>query len=312
MRTATGRRLPLQLLHSLTGLTLSDGELLRRYAEARDEGAFAELVRRNGPLVLRSCRHVLGETTAAEDAFQATFLLLACKAARLPRTGTLAGWLHAVAVRTAYNARRADQRRRTRERARQAPPSAPTPADELTWREVRERLDAELAALPEKYRAPLTLCYLQELTYEDAAGRAGISVGALRGRLERGKELLRKRLVRYGLPLVAPVLVLGRPPAVRAALTSATLRTARAGLTGAPVAPAVAALVGSSLRWKIALLALAGAVVVAAGVTLAATGAPPAASPPPRPPRPRRLIPRPTPAPSPVSMHSATRCRRGP
>src|SRR5262249_27904065 len=84
--------------------------------------------------------------------------------------------------------------------------------------------------------APLALCYFQELTYEDAAGRTGISVGALRGRLERGKELLRKRLVRYGLPLVAPVLVLDRPPSVHAALTAATVRTARAGLTGAPVA----------------------------------------------------------------------------
>jgi RNA polymerase sigma factor (sigma-70 family) len=278
--STTSRRLPPQLLDSLHGLTVSDGELLRRYAEGRDEGAFAELVRRNGPLVLRTCRHVVGETAAAEDAFQATFLLLACKAARLPRTGTLAGWLHTVAVRTARSARRAESRRRAREQARQPPPSPPTPADELTWREVRERLDAELAALPEKYRAPLALCYFQELTYEDAAGRAGISVGALRGRLERGKALLRKRLARYGLPLVAPVLALGRPPSVHAALTVATLRTARAGLTGTPVAPAVATLVGSSPRWKAALLALAGAAAVAVGLTLAAPGAPRAAAPP--------------------------------
>jgi RNA polymerase sigma factor (sigma-70 family) len=279
MRTTAGRTLSLQLLHCLTGDAHSDAELLRRYADGGDEDAFAELVRRNGPLVLRTCRHVLGETTAAEDAFQATFLMLVRKTGQLPRTGSLAGWLHAVALRTARDARRANRRRRCRERTRYAPPSPPTPADDLTWREVRERLDTELAALPEKYRVPLALCYLQELSYEDAARQAGCSVGALRGRLERGKGLLRKRLARFGLPMAAPFLVFGRPPGVHAALAAATLATVRAGMTGGRIAPAVAGLVESTFRLKATLMALAGLLVVAVGVTLVASGGPAAVPP---------------------------------
>src|SRR5262245_31137356 len=205
MNAAVNRQILGRLLPAVGGSDLSDAELLRRYADARDEDAFAELVRRNGPLVLRTCRHVLGEATAAEDAFQATFLLLARKARRLPATGSLAGWLHAVARRTARDARRAEDRRRRRERGRPAPRAA---ADEVTLREACACLDAELAALPETYRLPIVLCCLQDLTYEAAARRAGCSVGALRGRLERGKDLLRRRLARHGLPLAAPLLLL--------------------------------------------------------------------------------------------------------
>src|SRR5262249_14648577 len=193
------RRLPLRLLQGLAEHRLSDGELLRRYLAAGEEEAFTEIVRRQGPLVLRACRHVLGETTAAEDAFQATFLLLARKGRSLTAAGSLAGWLHAAAVRVARDARRAGWRRRRRQSAAGERAGADPPPEELMWREVRERLDAELAALPEKYRLPLVLCYLQELSYEEAARRAGCSTGALRGRLERGKHLLRQRLARYGL-----------------------------------------------------------------------------------------------------------------
>src|SRR5262249_44994635 len=159
------RRLPLRLLQGLAEHRLSDAELLRRYLTAGEEEAFAEIVRRNGPLVLRACRHVLGETTAAEDAFQATFLLLARKGRSLTPAGSLAGWLHATAVRIAGDARRAEWRRRRRESAAPGRAEGRSPLEELTWREVRERLDAELAALPEKYRLPLVLCYLQELSY---------------------------------------------------------------------------------------------------------------------------------------------------
>jgi DNA-directed RNA polymerase specialized sigma24 family protein len=136
--------------------TTADTELLHRYAANRDEVAFAELVRRNGPIVLRACRHILGEA-AADDAFQAVFLLLARSAHRLTRPGSLAGWLHAVAARIAQRARRSEERRRRREAACRIPPIAP---DDLTWREVREVLDAEIAALPECYRLPVVLCYV--------------------------------------------------------------------------------------------------------------------------------------------------------
>jgi RNA polymerase sigma factor (sigma-70 family) len=253
----------------------TDGDLLRRYAEARDEAAFAELVRRNGPLVLRACQSVLGPSPAAEDAFQAAFLLLVRKAAALGKAGSLAGWLHAAAVRTARTARRSEDRRRKREQTHAKPAAS---ADDLTWREVRERLEVELAALPERYRLPLVLCYLQELSYEDAARRAGCSVGALRGRLERGKERLRRRLATYGLPLAAPVLVLGRPPAVSAALCDTTLDVTRAGLTGGAIPPAVAGLLGSAVRLKV--VAVASVFLALLGVTLAAaTGNPPTTDP---------------------------------
>lgn len=147
--------------------TPADTELLRRYTSERDEESFAELVRRNGPLVLRTCRHILGETSA-DDAFQAVFLLMVQSARRLSRPGSLAGWLHATAVRIANNARRGEGRRRKRETAR--PPATASP-DDLTWREVREVLDAVVAELPERYRLPVVLCYLQELTHERALER---------------------------------------------------------------------------------------------------------------------------------------------
>ncbi len=272
MPTAANRRIPLRCLHALARQRLSDGDLLRRYLGG-DEEAFAEIVRRQGPLVLRACRHVLGETTAAEDAFQATFLLLARKGRSLTAAGSLAGWLHAAAVRVACGARRAAGRRRRRESAAGERAGARPASEELMWREVRERLDAELAALPEKYRLPLVLCYLQELSYEEAARCAGCSTGALRGRLERGKQILRGRLARYGLPLAAPILVLGQPPAVSATLCRATVATVRAGLSGGAVPAAVAALAGSALSLKAKLVSLAGAVFTVFGLAWASQGA---------------------------------------
>ncbi|QJW95270.1 sigma-70 family RNA polymerase sigma factor [Frigoriglobus tundricola] len=265
------------------GTDPADTELLRRYAAERDEAAFAELVRRNGPLVLRTCRHVLGEA-GAEDAFQATFLLLARSAGRLTRSGSLAGWLHAAAVRVAHRARRGESRRREREVASRTPPVAP---DDLTWREVREVLDTELAALPEKYRVPLVLCYLQELSYEEAARRAGCPVGALRGRLERGKERLRKRLARYGLPLAAPAIVVGSPSPVSAALIEAAVAAVRTAKNGT-VPPALAGLLPTG-RLRVALLFAPAATALAAiGIVLAASGSPTADPPRSDPPEPAR------------------------
>src|SRR5262245_18587624 len=265
-----------------TESTATDCDLLCRYVEDRDETAFAEIVRRNGPHVLLACRSVLGEATAAEDAFQATFLVLVRKASRLTHLGSLAGWLHATAVRIAQTARRASVR--TRRRESEHATSHPISSDEMTWREVREVLDTELAALPEKYRLPLVLCYLQELSYEEAARRAGCSVGALRGRLERGKERLRKRLARYGLPLAAPALVLGPPTAVSAALTEATLVAVRTVASGGRVPAVVASLAGPEARLRVVLLAPV-AVLAAIGGVLAGVGHP-AASPEAEPPRP--------------------------
>ncbi|QJW99067.1 sigma-70 family RNA polymerase sigma factor [Frigoriglobus tundricola] len=253
------------------GANATDGALLLRYVAERDEAAFAELVRRNGPVVFRACRHVLGEATAAEDAFQATFLLLAREAQRLTRPGSLAGWLHAAAVRVARGARRTDVRARRRESAYQLPQSKPDP-DDLSWREVRAILDAELAALPEKYRVPVVLCYFQDLSYEAAARRIGCPVGTLRGRLERGKERLRKRLSRHGLPLAAPVLIVGCPPPVSAALTEAALGVIRSA-KGGTVPPALAGLLPPTGRLRaVLLLAPTVTALVVIGASLAASG----------------------------------------
>src|SRR5262245_21560184 len=184
-----------------------DGALVRRFHEQRDEEAFSELVRRHGPLVMGACRRVVGDSHSAEDAFQAAFLLLARRAGRLTRPGSLAGWLYATAVRVAHAARRAELRRRRREQNAVRPTVAAT--DDLTWREIRERIDAEIARLPVAYRQPLILCYLQDLSQTEAARQLGVRPAVLRGRLERGRTKLRKRLEKLGLPLAAPMLLVG-------------------------------------------------------------------------------------------------------
>lgn len=254
----------------------ADTELLHCYANERDETAFAELVRRNGPLVLRACRHILGEAHA-DDAFQSVFLLLARSADQLTRPGSLAGWLHAAAVRISLRARRGEERRRKHEMFRNASPTAP---NDLTWKEVREVLDVEIAALPERYQLPLVLCYLEELTHEEAAGQIGCAVGVLRGRLNRGRERLRRRLERYGLPLAAPVLVIDVPSPVSAALAARTIRTVMTS-TEAVVPSAPGAFMRFTLWWRAMLLApgiAALAFVLAAAIQ--PNGDPPASDPP--------------------------------
>ncbi|MDB5306833.1 MAG: hypothetical protein JWO38_1035 [Gemmataceae bacterium] len=203
-----------------------DGEYLRRYAETRDEEAFADLVRRNGPLVLRACRSVLLDPAAADDAFQATFIQLARHAAQLTSSRSLAGWLHTAAIRAAGAVRRAETRRHRREQLVR-PVQNTQPPEDLTWLEVRSAINAELARMPETYRLPLLLCYIEGLSYTDAATRLCCSLGALRGRLERGRQLLRRRLERRGLPAVALTLGIGAPPAVSAGLRQLTLAAVR-------------------------------------------------------------------------------------
>ena len=140
-------------------------------------------------------------------------------------------------------------------------------------------LDAEIAALPENYRLPLVLCYLQELTHEEAARRIGCEPGVLRGRLDRGRDRLRLRLARYGLPLAAPALVFGAPPPVSAALVERTVAVVMAS-AGSGVPPALAALLGGSPRWRAVLLAPA---VTVLAFVLAAAGQPVEAPPAPAP-----------------------------
>ena len=141
---------------------VTDRQLLRRFAADRDEAAFAALVRRHGPLVRGVCRRLLRQEQDAEDAFQATFLVLARKA-DLAWRDSVSGWLHGVAVRVARKARARAARRRGRELTTGDPPDvAARPEDGM--RDLAARLDEELARLPERYRGPLLLCYLEGAT----------------------------------------------------------------------------------------------------------------------------------------------------
>ncbi len=165
-----------------------DQELLRRFLGERDETAFDALLRRHGPMVLDVCRGVLVNEADAEDAFQATFLLLARKAESIRKATSLASFLHGVAYRTALKAR-ADSARRQRHEARAPRRSTTADSDELMWREVRQIVHEELDRLLERHRTALVLCYLEGKTQDEAAVQLGLAKGTLKGRLERGRAL---------------------------------------------------------------------------------------------------------------------------
>jgi RNA polymerase sigma factor (sigma-70 family) len=228
------------------GADESDAQLLRRFAAARDEAAFAALLRRHGPLVLGVCRQVLRDPHDAEDAFQATFLVLAKKAGSIREREALGSWLYRVAFNLATTARTSAARRRAREREAgtmaQAPPAGDAPAHD--WQPL---LHEEVNRLPEKYRVPVVFCYLQGSTHEEAARRLGWPVGTVKGRLARARDLLRDRLARRGLALSAAALTasLGRDAVaapVPAGLLDATLRAATSFAAGRMPAGAVSAL----------------------------------------------------------------------
>jgi RNA polymerase sigma factor (sigma-70 family) len=179
---------------------LPDHQLLERFATLRDESAFAALLRRHGPMVLSVCRSVLHNVHDAEDAFQAAFLVLARKAGSIQRRESVSSWLYRVAYHLAVKAQANAARRKNHEKRAAVMPSA-DPLLDLNLRELRGVLYEELDRLPEHYRSALVLCYLEEKTQEEAARLLGWSKGAVIGRLQRGRELLRKRLRRRGLAL---------------------------------------------------------------------------------------------------------------
>jgi RNA polymerase sigma factor (sigma-70 family) len=216
---------------------LSDHELLGRFVAQHDESAFHTLLRRHGAMVLDVCRCMLGNEADAEDAFQATFLVFARKAKTIRKATSLGSWLYGVSYRIALKAK-AEFAKRKRHEGRVSERVAAESADDLTWREVREVLHGELTALPEGYRAPLVLCYLQGRTQDKAAAYLGLPKGTLKGRLERGRALLRERLVRRGLG-TAGVLVASAWPAatqsaaaVRPVLMNSTVQAATAVAVG--------------------------------------------------------------------------------
>jgi RNA polymerase sigma factor (sigma-70 family) len=248
----------------------ADRDLLDRFVARRDEAAFAALVERHGAMVLGICRRVLRHAHDAEDAWQAAFVVLARKAATIRSKDALGAWLHGVAYHVATNLRR-DLARRG---AHEVPLGEAGPAGaagDVSWREVRAVLDEELARLPERLRAPLVLCYLEGRTRDEAARQLGWGLDTTRGRLERGRGLLRARLLRRGLALSAPLLAVAlsehaAQAGVCPVLVASTVRAATGGGAAQVASARVAELVTGELRaMSMARFKVVALVLLAAG-----------------------------------------------
>jgi RNA polymerase sigma factor (sigma-70 family) len=259
------------LTHALgrAAAAVPDADLLVRFARHRDEAAFAEIVRRHGPLVYRECRRAAGPDSA-DDAFQATFLILARRSDRLAHPDRLAGWLFGVATRVARRARGQLARRRMRERPVANLPDAAAPAAEpADWQAV---VHEELARLPPDYRAAVVLCDLEGHPRREAARLLGVPDGTLSNRLARARALLGRRLLRRGLgPAgLAGLAVVGAPPE----LLAATVELA----VGGTIPPRVLVLAsGGGLRMTLIRAGVLTVVGIAVALTLAPAAAPPQA-----------------------------------
>jgi RNA polymerase sigma factor (sigma-70 family) len=293
------------LCETEAGRDLDDGQLLERFLVRREETAFAILVQRHGPMVLGVCRRVLKDVHAAEDAFQAAFLVLVRRSASIRKRGSLASWLYRVAQRIALRARARELAQRDRERRCVQMPPGET-LDELTWQEVRTVLDEEVGALPERYRAPVVLCYLEGKSYDQAARELGWPKSSLASRLSRARGVLCRRLARRGIALSTAALAAGLAEratgaAVPALLTINTVKGAALVAAGKSAAGALSsqaiALGEQSMKGTLGfkgkvLVALLIAGLAVAGVVLASHQAagerraepqPPAATDKPRP-----------------------------
>jgi len=285
------------LFRNGTPAALSDTELLNRFASRQSEHdetaelAFAALLARHGPMVLRVCRAVLGDQHKVEDAFQATFLVLAVRARSIRRRGSVASWLHGVALRIAGSERSRAARRRRHELVRAAMTSSTTQdagSDPVCDHELTLVIQEEIGRLPEKYRAAVVLCYLEGLTHEMAAERLGWPVGSVKSRLAWARERLRVRLTRRGVaPTTLPFDRSGSPrdaePAPTAVLlgtrlADATLRGAlkvgmgKGALVGIVSAEAVALMEGIIKSMTNAKLMLMATAVLIAGLVTAGAG----------------------------------------
>jgi RNA polymerase sigma factor (sigma-70 family) len=271
-----------------TTSALTDDQLLAQFILHKDDAAFEALVERHGPMVLSVCRGVLKDPNDAQDAFQATLLVLVKQARSIRAGASLAGWLYRVAYNMSVRVN-ADIARRRRLERRARDMATPMPRDGARADNLVPALYEEVNRLAEKYRLPVVLCYLEELTHAQAAQRLGWTEGTVRGRVARARQTLRRRLARRGLALstaaLASALVERSAAATSAAVPSAWIEgTVRAAMAG-PGAQAAAGVVSSAaialseqmawsmslstLRWTMAaLLAASGAALLGAGIVV--------------------------------------------
>jgi RNA polymerase sigma factor (sigma-70 family) len=271
---------------------LSDGDLLERFVARRDEAAFEALVKRHGPMVLHVCRGVLADPHDAQDAVQATFLVLSRRAGSIRKRASVASWLFGVAGRIAARARVAAARRRKHEsgaaeeaarRESRSGPTWPESEQERHERDLAAALHEELSRLPEKYREPVVLCYLEGRTYQEVADHLRRPIGTVKVRLSRARGLLRGRLTRRGLGLPAgfAAIELGTESAsaavpaflVRSVVETVTQFGAGRLATGAAVQPAVELAVGllrsmtmTKILRTVSLVLAIGVITLGAGV----------------------------------------------
>ena len=258
-----------QLFGRGTVAGLAEGQILERFTTHGDGTAFEALVTRHGPTVLGACRRFLRDPNDVEDAFQATFIILARKAGGLRDREAIGPWLHGVACRVARRARAMSERRHRRESpderaiARAAAPDAGRP--DLRW-----LLDEEILRLPDKLRLPVVLCLMEGRTYDEAAHQLRWTAGMVRGRLAEARARLRDRLVRRGeASSVALAWIEMTAPAVPGGLVASASRTTLGVVSGKVAASSAATLADGTLRrWLMTRMGTAAVAFVAAGVAL--------------------------------------------
>jgi RNA polymerase sigma factor (sigma-70 family) len=258
---------------------VTDGHLLERFLAHREGAAFEALVRRHGPMVMGTCRRVLRNAHDAEDAFQATFLVLVRKAASLLSRTTVGNWLYGVAFHTALKARAAAGKRRAKERQASAMRTHESPPGD-SWHDWLPLLDEEVNRLPDKYRAPVVLCDLEGKSRKEAARLLGCKEGTLSGWLARARAMLARRLARRGLAVQGAALAAALSPsaasaAVPPALLAATVQAATlvaagkglaAGLVPAQVVGLTEGVLKALLLTRLKFPAIALLVIAAAGL----------------------------------------------
>jgi RNA polymerase sigma factor (sigma-70 family) len=238
------------------GAGLTDGELLECFINEGDESAFEALVRLHGPMVLGVCRRIVQHEEDAEDAFQATFLVLVHRAASIRPRGMVGNWLYGVAHNTALKAKAMNHRRRLKEKeAAVRPRPQVSPAD---WEQLQALLDAELRGLPDKYRAAIVHCDLESMSIGEASRQLGCPQGTLGTRLARGRRMLAARLARRGLTLSGGLIAAALSenaasacvpsPLVLSTVKAAAKLAAGPAAAGGLIPPKVAALTAGVLK----------------------------------------------------------------